>query len=87
MEDSSETLLKSAIHLLCYSILLRLVELHVLPFNALHISKVFHAVIHVLSSLVIMQHVYLPVSAVLSASFGPLNSWNVMLFTFMVATM
>ena len=69
MEHSSYALLKGAIHSLCYSILLRPVAHRVLPFNALRIAKVPHAVTHVLSSLVIAQYANSPVSAVLSPSF------------------
>ena len=71
MEHSSYTLLKGAIHSLCYSILLRPVAHRVLPFNALRIAKVPHAVAHVFSSLVIAQYANSPVSAVLSPSFEP----------------
>ena len=71
MEHSSYTLLKGAIHSLCYSILLRPVAHRVLPFNALRIAKVPHAVAHVFTSLVIAQDANSPVSAVLSPSFEP----------------
>ena len=71
MEHSSYTLLKGAIDSLCYSILLRPVAHRVLPFNALCIAKVPHAVTHVLSSLVVAQYANSPVSAVLSPSFEP----------------
>ena len=69
MKHSSYTLLKGAINSLCYSILLRPVAHRVLPFNALRIAKVPHAVAHVFSYLVIAQYAYSPVSAVLSRSF------------------
>ena len=69
MKHSSYTLLKGAIDSLCYSILLRPVAHRVLPFNALRIAKVPHAVAHVFTSLVIAQYANSPVSAVLSPSF------------------
>ena len=55
--------------MLCNTVLLRPVAHRVLPFNALRIAKVPHAVTPVFSSLVIAQYANSPVSAVLSPSF------------------
>ena len=66
MKHSSYTLLKGAIDSLCYSILLRPVAHRVLPFNALRIAKVPHAVAHVFSSLVISSGFDLCTKLVLS---------------------